>query len=176
MKHETSWSQNLDQFVPVLAKHHLISLLKIFSNFTFYGYFELFFPNDCPQGCASASCNYMGKQSAWRNPLCKLQLYCVQTVCNSWLWDSFPLFHKRFWACKSRVPPTRSTFSNIAFYCPFKWCRAMLRGWCECMPCIWWEKERRPRERPVPDTWVQNRKRNVTQGQEQTLVIARSIF
>lgn len=153
MKPETPWSQNLDQFAHAGEASSHFTPENMFFNFAFYGYFELFVPNDCPHRCASILCNYTEKLSAWSNPISKLQPYQVQKVSNLWLQDfehyfAFPLFHKHFWACKSRGPPTCSAFSDML---PFSFAIPLNRAelwWgvgCQCalMPCIWLGKERK---------------------------------
>lgn len=117
------------------AKHHLISLLKIcFLILHFMAILNCLFLmivlTDVHQYCVitQRNCQPEVTQSL-------LQPYWVQKVSNLWLQDfehylAFPLFHKHFWACKSRGLPTCSAFSDTlpsSFAIPLN--RALMRGW-----------------------------------------------
>lgn len=135
------------------AKHHLISLLKIcFLILHFMAILNCLFLmivlTDVHQYCVitQRNCQPEVTQSL-------LQPYWVQKASNLWLQDfehylAFPLFHKHFWACKSRGPPTCSAFSDTlpsSFAIPLNRAELWWGVGCQCalMPCIWLGKERK---------------------------------
>lgn len=120
MKPVTLSSQNSDQFVPMQAKHHLISHLKIFFLILcFIDILNCLFLTVCSHRCASILCNYTETLSAQRNPGCKRQLCCregEQPVPPGYgMLLAFPPFHKHFWACKSQGSPRCRALSGA---CP----------------------------------------------------------
>lgn len=117
MKPVTLSSQNLDQFVPMQARHHLISHLKIF--FLILHFIDLLnclFLTLCSHGCASILCNYTETLSARRNPGCKRQLCCREgeqlVPLGYGMLPCFSTLPQALWACKSQGSPTCRALSG----------------------------------------------------------------
>lgn len=146
------------------ASSHFTPENMIF-NFTFYGYFELFVPNNCPHGCASILCNCTEKLSAWRNQSVDYNQTEHGKVSNLWLqhfkrYLAFPLLHRHFWSLWKQALPTCSTFLRHTS-CLFHYALSRAELWwglgCQCalMPWIWPGKEGKASASHLVAEWKQ---------------------